>query len=73
MPHTDTNISRDALHSYGMQPARKQEAVKNGTTIFHSFLFAYIFYSGVHIQVGQKQFIFLTFIFFKDLQYGGGK
>ena len=23
MPHTDTNISRDALHSYGMQPARK--------------------------------------------------
>lgn len=22
MPHTDTNISRDALHSYGMQPAR---------------------------------------------------
>ena len=25
MPHTDTNISRDALHSYGMQPARRQE------------------------------------------------
>ena len=24
MPHTDTNISRDALHSYGMQPARRQ-------------------------------------------------
>lgn len=23
MPHTDTNISRDALHSYGMQPARR--------------------------------------------------
>ena len=25
MPHTDTNISRDALRSYGMQPARQQE------------------------------------------------
>ena len=24
MPHTDTNISRDALRSYGMQPARTQ-------------------------------------------------
>ena len=23
MPHTDTNISRDALRSYGMQPARR--------------------------------------------------
>lgn len=23
MPHTDTNISRDALHSYGMQPTRR--------------------------------------------------
>ena len=23
MPHTDTNISRDALHSYGMQPGRR--------------------------------------------------
>ena len=23
MPHTDTNISRDALRSYGMQPARQ--------------------------------------------------
>ena len=23
MPHTDTNISRDALHSYGMQPERR--------------------------------------------------
>ena len=25
MPHTDTNISRDALRSYGMQPARREE------------------------------------------------
>ena len=25
MPHTDTNISRDALRSYGMQPARQQD------------------------------------------------
>lgn len=23
MPHTDTNISRDVLHSYGMQPERR--------------------------------------------------
>ncbi len=25
MPHTDTNISRDALRSFGMQPARRTE------------------------------------------------
>lgn len=25
MPHTDTNISRDALRSYGMQPTRRQQ------------------------------------------------
>ena len=25
MPHTDTNISRDALRSYGMQPVRRQD------------------------------------------------
>ena len=25
MPHTDTNISRDALRSYGMQPTRQQD------------------------------------------------
>ena len=24
MPHTDTNISRDALRSYGMQPTRRR-------------------------------------------------
>lgn len=24
MPHTDTNISRDALRSYGMQPSRQE-------------------------------------------------
>ena len=24
MPHTDTNISRDALRSYGMQPTRRE-------------------------------------------------
>ncbi len=28
MPHTDTNISRDALRSYGMQPTRRQEYVR---------------------------------------------
>ena len=36
MPHTDTNISRDALHSYGMQPERRlsgerRNAVKKGS------------------------------------------
>ena len=25
MPHTDRNLSRDALRSYGMQPARREE------------------------------------------------
>ncbi len=25
MPHTDTNISRDALRSYGMQPTRRTD------------------------------------------------
>ena len=25
MPHTDTNISRDALRSYGMQPTRRPD------------------------------------------------
>lgn len=25
MPHTDTNISRNALRSYGMQPSRREE------------------------------------------------
>ena len=28
MPHTDTNISRDALRSYGMQPARQERRQK---------------------------------------------
>ena len=31
MPHTDTNISRDALHSYGMQPARKLNGERDST------------------------------------------
>ena len=30
MPHTDTNISRDALHSYGMQPTRKTGSERSG-------------------------------------------
>ena len=30
MPHTDTNISRDALRSYGMQPARQQDGRRQG-------------------------------------------
>ncbi len=30
MPHTDTNISRDALRSYGMQPARRQDGKRQG-------------------------------------------
>ena len=30
MPHTDTNISRDALQSYGMQPARRLDGSRPG-------------------------------------------
>ena len=31
MPHTDTNISRDALHSYGMQPERRLSGDRRNT------------------------------------------
>ena len=30
MPHTDTNISRDALRSYGMQPSGRQDSRQRG-------------------------------------------
>ena len=30
MPHTDTNISRDALRSFGMQQARQQDGRRQG-------------------------------------------
>ena len=30
MPHTDTNISRDALRSYGMQPTRREDGRRLG-------------------------------------------
>ena len=30
MPHTDTNISRDALRSYGMQPTRREDGRRQG-------------------------------------------
>ena len=33
MPHTDTNISRDALRSYGMQPARRLNGEADGFEI----------------------------------------
>ena len=33
MPHTDTNISRDALQSYGMQPTRRPGAEEPGKSL----------------------------------------
>ena len=29
MPHTDTNISRDALRNYGMQPTRRLDGSRS--------------------------------------------